>query len=313
MHKLVHLYSIFLSITICTLIISCSENNEIHTEIHTAYFIDSTTVGFVISNYEGGGGLPTSPDEHVHDYSQKVLIYDIKTDSLTVNGVIDNKHPFGGVGAIAEGNILLTNFGIFENDNFSYYSLQGVELGTVPMPTLPSGFYVKLSAISPNGRYLLLSTYKNIAYASSYGYLYDLVTKTYSATFSMPENYITCLENNGLNFIFQTNVDYPKRESFLTRQNFFNNTIDTLLQINGYKKIFITPSHNLLFKNPQGYAGYFVIDTLENPKARFISLNVKSSVVDVDMVTGRYLVQNETEVLLGNYKNGDTEKRILSQ
>jgi hypothetical protein len=296
-----------LVLAFCFWMISCTGSSEVHTYIHSAYLIDSSTAGIVISNYQGGNGGWLSPDEHPRNFCQKLLIYNFKTFSQQTSMVLSNDDPFSAIGVLAAGNNLIISKSKGSGSGFTRYTLNGGDPRYVSLPLLPSGCsYASIQTLTPDGKHLLLSTTRISRPYSTYGFLFDMSNSSWSSSFPLSTQTVHYLENDCTHFIWQ---DWIKRNDIqLKRDVLTASSSETLFDITNYTKIFESRSNSLLYRDPNGYAGYFVIDTLASPKARFVSLNVHSSVVDFDTLSGTYLAQTDTEVLIGNYKTGVAEK-----
>jgi hypothetical protein len=304
-----------LNLAMLAVLVSCS-SSTIEKKISAVYFINSATVGILLSEYKGGGGLPGTPDEHPHDYSQKIITYNVAAGSQTDLGVLSQEYPFG-LSTFAAESVLVLGISFYSQNECPYYSLEGVKRGDIPKPTALTNPSFK--ATSSNGRYFLFFGYNSNDYSAGKGQVYDLATRSYSESFAMSTDEIARMETDGIHCMRHVvvynyvNMSIPSH-SWLVRQKLDDGAQDTILETTGYKGIFHSNPCKLIFTDPQGHAGYFHVDTTAATKARFISFGVQSRVMDMDTASGWYVVaeyDDNIDVYLGNYKTGSAEKKIF--
>jgi hypothetical protein len=296
-----------LSVSLVLLFVTCTGTSSSGSRVHTAYFVNPTTVGVLVSFYRGGDGLPGSADEHPHDFYQKVFLYDISAATLTDQGTIASLQPYGGWDAAAAESILVLDIGISGRSAFPYYSLQGVLRGTVTPSSSLSGPY--LEAVSPNGRYLLFRSL-----LEQHRQVYDMSTKTSGPVCSIPTGTGTVyrLENDGAHCVIPMYGSNITVLEGLGRLALSDGTIDTLARAHGYYQVYRSQPTRLMFKDTiGGTVGFFAVDTAASPMARYVSLGIAADPIDVDTTSGGYLtIAGEAAVMLGNYKTGTAAKQI---
>lgn len=296
-------------VSISALQLACSKDQTEHTVIHRAYFVDSSTVGIIISKYKGGDGVWIFGNEHPFDYYQKVMYYSMKTRSLVEKNVLGHRDPFAPSYAISDSIIVNTydmNGGF--SDSLSCYSLDGRRIIEIPVPAGIDKSNPYVGGISPDSRYILISEYVFGNQKTSNGIRYDRKTNTFGSAISLPADLkLLSMENDGDHYIgCRQSYETP---FYLKRTLSSQATVATLFT-SEQTLILMGRNNRFIFKDYNGNAGYFSIDTSLS-KATFTTLGLNGNVEDLDTLTGAYLSITNGSLYLGNYRS-KTSGVILS-